>query len=308
MERRKFLQTGVLAGASSVLFTPLGAMAHATEVRSAAGKTFHLNYAPHEGMFKNLAGGDILDQIRFMHDQGFRALEDNGMMKRTPAMQEKIGTLLDKLGMEMGVFVLDKGGNGANTFASGKKEYTDIFLKGCQGAVETAKRVNAKWTTVVPGDFYRSLPMDRQTANVIETLRRGVEVLAPHHLTMVLEPLSDTPNLFLRHSDQTFMICQAVDSPSCKLLYDIYHMQRNEGDLISHMNRCWEEIAYIQIGDNPGRKEPGTGEIHYKNVFRHLYQKGYKGVMGMEHGISRPGKQGEEALIQAYREADDFPA
>jgi hydroxypyruvate isomerase len=272
----------------------------------AKGEPFHLNYAPHDGMFKNLAGKDFLDQIRFMHDQGFRAIEDNGLMGREPAMQEKIGNLLDKLGMEMGVFVLDKGGNGANTFAAGKQENTDIFLKGCRGAIETAKRVNAKWTTVVPGDFERHLPPARQTANTIETLRRGVEILEPHNLVMVLEPLSDTPDLFLRYSDQTYLICKAVNSPCCKILYDIYHMQRNEGDLIRHIDRCWEEIAYIQIGDNPGRKEPGTGEIHYKNVFKHIYDKNYKGVMGMEHGISQPGKEGEIALIEAYRKADDF--
>lgn len=309
MERRNFIKKGVLAGASTMAFGSLSSVKPQMmnlNQHNAKGETFHLNYAPHDGMFKNLAGKDFLDQIRFMYDQGFRAIEDNGLMGREPAMQEKIGNLLDKLGMEMGVFVLDKGGNGANTFAAGKQEYTDIFLKGCRGAVETAKRVNAKWTTVVPGDFDRSLPLDRQTANVIETLRRGVEILEPHNLTMVLEPLSDTPELFLRHSDQTYLICKGVNSPFCKILYDIYHMQRNEGDLIPHIDRCWEEIAYFQIGDNPGRKEPGTGEIHYKNVFRHIYDKNYKGVMGMEHGISRPGKEGELALIEAYRKADDF--
>jgi len=69
---------------------------------------------------------------------------------------------------------------------------------------------------------------------------------------------------------------------------------------------CWDEIAYIQIGDNPGRQEPGTGEINYKNIFRHLHKKGYKGVLGMEHGISGKGKEGEAALIKAYRDADSF--
>lgn len=309
MERRKFIQKGVLAGASTMAFGSLSSIKDQTikiKQLMAKGELFHLNYAPHDGMFKNLAGKDFLDQIRFMHDQGFRAIEDNGLMDREPAMQEKIGNLLDKLGMKMGVFVLDKGGNGANTFAAGKQEHTDIFLKGCREAVETAKRVNAKWTTVVPGDFERHLPLDRQTANTIETLRRGVEILEPHNLVMVLEPLSDTPDLFLRYSDQTYLICKAVNSPCCKILYDIYHMQRNEGDLIRHIDRCWEEIAYIQIGDNPGRKEPGTGEIHYRNVFKHIYDKNYKGVMGMEHGISKPGKEGEIALIKAYRKADDF--
>jgi sugar phosphate isomerase/epimerase len=136
------------------------------------------------------------------------------------------------------------------------------------------------------------------------------EVLAPHGLTMVLEPLSDNPDLFLRTSDQTYMICRAVDSPACKILFDIYHMQRNEGHLIPHMDWAWSEIAYFQIGDVPGRKEPGTGEINYKNVFRHIHTKagqaGQDFVLGMEHGNAVPGVEGERALIDAYVRADGF--
>lgn len=282
------------------------AIASASGAKAAAEKTFNLNYAPHAGMFAAHAGADFIDQIKFMHDQGFRSIEDNGLMKRTVQMQEQIGNTLDKLGMTMGVFVIDKGGNGANTLAAGKKEYIDIFLDGCRRAVDVAKRVNAKWATVVPGDFERSLPIGIQTGNVIEALRRGAEILEPHGLIMVLEPLSDTPDLFLRHSDQTHLICKGVKSPSCKILYDIYHMQKNEGNLITNMEKCWDEIAYIQIGDNPGRKEPGTGEINYRNVFKYIDSKGYKGVLGMEHGNAKPGKDGELALIKAYREADMF--
>jgi hydroxypyruvate isomerase len=255
-------------------------------------------------MFDESAGKDLLDQLSFMADMGFRAIEDNGMMKRTPEMQEKIGKQMAKLGMEMGVFVVDKGGNGANSLAAGKDEYVDIFLKGCKNAVEVAKRVNAKWMTVVPGNFERKLPIGIQTAHVITALRKGAEILEPHGLVMVLEPLSDTPDLFLRHSDQTYMICKAVNSPACKILFDIYHMQKNEGQLITNIDLNWEEIAYIQIGDNPGRKEPTTGEINYKSIFQHLYDKGYKGILGMEHGNSRPGKEGEQAVIDAYRSCD----
>lgn len=282
------------------------AIASVSGAKAAAEKTFNLNYAPHAGMFAAHAGADFIDQIKFMHDQGFRSIEDNGLMKRTVQMQEQIGNTLDKLGMTMGVFVIDKGGNGANTLAAGKKEYIDIFLDGCRKAVDVAKRVNAKWATVVPGDFERSLPIGIQTGNVIEALRRGADILEPHGLIMVLEPLSDTPDLFLRHSDQTHLICKGVKSPSCKILYDIYHMQKNEGNLITNMEKCWDEIAYIQIGDNPGRKEPGTGEINYRNVFKYIDSKGYKGVLGMEHGNAKPGKDGELALIKAYREADMF--
>ncbi|HCW06083.1 MAG TPA: xylose isomerase, partial [Cytophagales bacterium] len=152
----------------------------------------------------------------------------------------------------------------------------------------------------------RSLPMEIQTANVIRALRIASDILAPHGLVMVLEALSDNPDLFLRHTDQTFMICKAVNSPACKFLFDMYHMQRNEGNIIANLDRVWDEIGYLQIGDNPGRNEPGTGEMNYKNIFKHIYDKGYKGVLGMEHGKSKEGKEGEVALIKAYREADDF--
>jgi len=304
MERRKFLKNVSMGGAVAGLSAGVGFGAMASE--NTAPEPFNMKYAPHFGMFRNHAGDDLLDQLTFMRDQGFMALEDNGMMGRTPEMQEKIGKKLEELGMEMGVFVLDKGGNSANTFASGNPEFTKIFLDGCKRAVETAKRVNAKWTTVVPGDFDRRLPLDIQTSNVIDTLRRGAEILEPHGLIMVLEPLSDTPNLFLRYSTQTHLICRGVNSPSCKILYDAYHLQRNEGDLITNINHCWDEIAYFQLGDNPGRKEPGTGEINYRNVFKHIDSKGYTGIMGMEHGNALPGKEGELALIEAYRYADKF--
>jgi hydroxypyruvate isomerase len=271
------------------------------------GKTFNLNYGFHDGMFAAHAGKDFIDQIKWAHDQGFRSIEDNGMMNRTPEMQSKIGDTLAKLGMQMGVFVITTDGwHWKMSLATGKQEFKDLIIRDCKTAVEVAKRCNAKHMTVVPGNFDRSLPMDIQTANVIEALRGGAGVLEKHGLVMVLEPLSDNPDLFLRYSTQTYMICKAVNSPSCKILFDMYHMQRNEGNIITNINRTWEEIGYFQIGDNPGRKEPTTGEMNYKNIFKHIYNKGYRGVMGMEHGNSKPGTEGELALIKAYRESDSF--
>ena len=272
---------------------------------TANANTFSLNYAPHFGMFEQHAGKDYIDQLKFMHEMGFRALEDNEMMEKPVEVQEKIGATLGRLGMDMGVFVIKfPGFFDKSHMTTGDKTWTDMFLKSCREAVETSKRVNAKWATVVPGNFTRNLPMGIQTGNVIEVLKRGAEILEPHKLTMVLEPLSDNPDLFLRHSDQSYMICKAVDSPSCKILFDMYHMQRNEGNMIKNMDLCWSEIAYLQIGDNPGRKEPGTGEVNYANIFEHLRKKNYQGVLGMEHGNFHPGKEGELKLIEAYRKAD----
>ena len=308
MKRSDFLKNGSLLMGASLFSGNLSANTkeNNSEMNTSANQPFKLDYAPHQGMFSATAGKNFLDEIKYYHDLGFRSIEDNGMPGRSPEEQKKIGDLLAKLGMRMGVFVVDKGGNGANTLAAGKQEHVDIFVKGCKEAVEIAKRCNAKWVTVVPGDYARHLPIGIQTANVVEGLRRGAEILELHGITMVLEPLSDSPDLFLRFADQTYEICKAVNSPSCKILYDAYHQQKNEGNLIQLMNMCWSEIAYIQVGDNPGRREPTTGEINYKNVFKWLHEKGYKGIIGMEHGMSKSGKEGEEALVKAYRECDSF--
>jgi len=105
---------------------------------------------------------------------------------------------------------------------------------------------------------------------------------------------------------QAYEICKAVGSPSCKILDDLYHQQITEGNLIPNMDAAWDEIAYFQIGDNPGRKEPTTGEINFMNVFKHIHEKGYRGILGMEHGNSISGKEGERSVIDSYRLVDSF--
>ncbi|QXU39986.1 hydroxypyruvate isomerase family protein [Pedobacter sp. D749] len=307
MKRSEFIRNSLLtAGAitTGAGFTNTFAAEKTNDTLS--DKTFNLDYAPHQGMFQNHAGKSFLDQIQFMYDKGFRSIEDNGYLGRSVEEQDKIGNLLAKLGMRMGVFVVDGGDNWKTSLTTGKKEFRDKFIETCKKSVEAAKRCNAKWLTVVPGFYERNLPYGNQFANVIDAMRAGAEIFEPHGLIMVLETLSDTPELFLQKTNETYAVCKAVKSPSCKILYDIYHMQRTEGDLIKTIDRCWDEIAYIQIGDNPGRKEPTTGEINYKNLFKHLHTKGYKGVMGMEHGNSKGGKEGELAVISAYRAEDNF--
>ena len=305
MQRRHFLrQTGLAAG--SLMSAGLVSSSHASTPLPAE-KPFNLDYGFHDGMFAQHAGKDFVEQIKFGHSMGFRSIEDNGMMSRTPAEQERIGRTLADLGMKMGVFVITTDRwHWSMTLATGKQEWKDRIVRDCHTAVEVAKRCGAKWMTVVPGNFDRSQHIDIQTGHVIDALRMGAEVLEKHGLVMVLEPLSDNPDLFLRTSTQTYMICRAVNSPSCKILFDMYHMQRNEGDIIRNIDRTWNEIGYFQIGDNPGRKEPTTGEMNYKNIFKHIHAKGFKGIMGMEHGNAKPGKDGELALIRAYRESDAF--
>ncbi|HPZ88941.1 MAG TPA: TIM barrel protein [Flavihumibacter sp.] len=305
MQRRAFVQQSLLAGGSLLGGSMVAAASH--RVEDMEEKTFNLNYGFHDGMFRNHAGDNFIDQIKFGHSMGFRAIEDNGMMGRSVDEQKKIGDTLAKLGMTMGVFVVTSDNwHWKMSLTTGKQEFIDRMIKDCKEAIEVGKRCNAKWVTVVPGNFDRSLSLEYQTSNVVNALRKAAAILEPAGLVMVLESLSDNPDLFLRHTDQAYAICQAVNSSSCKFLYDMYHMQRNEGDIIANIDRVWSETPYFQIGDNPGRQEPGTGEMNYRNIFKHIYSKGYKGVMGMEHGISIKGKEGELALIKAYRAADNF--
>lgn len=309
MMRRQFLATGLgagvaatVAGASPQVRTDLAGD------RAAAGSSpdFKLKYAPHFGMFKHSAGNDPVEQLRFMAGEGFTALEDNGMRGRTTDMQETIAAEMQRLDMEMGVFVAHAD-FGKVTFASSRADVREAILAEIRASVETAKRVNAKWCTVVPGRYDQRLAWDYQTANIVENLKRCAEICEPAGLVMVLEPLNarrDHPGLFLTEIPQAYLICRAVDSPSCKILDDLYHQQITEGNLIPNIDLAWDEIGYFQVGDNPGRNEPTTGEINYRNVFRHIHGKGFTGIVGMEHGNSHDGKAGERAVIEAYRACD----
>ena len=269
---------------------------------------FNLKYAPHFGMFKNSAGDNLIDQLNYVADQGFTAFEDNNLKKRTIDNQNKMSKTMQKRGIEMGVFVAHTIHWKEPNLASGDNNKREQFLKEIKESVEVAKRINAKWMTVVPGYKDLRLDLSYQTVNVVDSLKYACEILEPHGLIMVLEPLNflNHPGLFLTESPQAYEICKSVDSPSCKILFDIYHQQIQEGNLLPNIEKCWNEIAYFQIGDNPGRKEPSTGEINYKNIFKYIYNRGFEGILGMEHGNSKKGRDGEIAVIEAYKKVDNF--
>ena len=307
MDRRKILTHTLAAGAVGLSAAAISSKAGAQE--SSKAEPFKLKYAPHFGMFKHSAGNDPIDQIKFMADQGFPALEDNGMMGRDVALQSKIGDTLKSLNMTMGVFVVKRAGGADGMMSKTDKQLKSDLKKSCEKAVETAKRCGATWMTVVPGKTNQKIPYDYQMANLVDNLKTMAEVFEPHGLVMVLEALnwySNHPGLFLQTIPQGYSICKSVNSPACKILDDLYHQQISEGNLIPNMEKAWSEIGYIQVGDNPRRKEPTTGEINYKNIFKWLRKKGYKGVVGMEHGNSIKGIEGEKAVIKAYREVDNF--
>ena len=298
MQRRRFLSASAVAAAGASWLT--------RDAFAEKEPAFTLRYAPHFGMFKESAPGGLLDELRFAHDQGFRAWEDNGMGNRPIEDQEAIGKLMSDLGMTMGV-VSAKTGIKTLNFASRDPEAHQLVLDQIASTVEVAKRVNAGYMTLVSGQVDPRWPREIQIANCIDLLRRAVEIVEPHNITMVMEPLNrfqNHPGSFLQTVTEGFLICEAVDHPNCKVLYDLYHQQIARGNLIPLFDLCRDQIGYLQVGDNPGRKEPGTGEINYAGVFAHVHASGFDGIVGMEHGNAQKGIEGEEAVIAAYRAVD----
>jgi hydroxypyruvate isomerase len=307
VDRRNFLKQGISGAAAVAVAGPRQDVPAPRGPQAGAPAKFKLRYAPSFGQFKAHAGDDLVAQIRFASQEGFTAMFDNGFMERPPAQQEAITVELSKRDMLLGPFVVYSD-FGRKSFVTRDWDIRDMLLKKMRQAAETARRGHAKWALLGVGPFDESLAWEYQTANVVENLKYCMDVCEPAGLVLVIEPLNakDHPGLFLTRIPQAYQICRAVASPSCKIIDDLYHQQITEGNLIPNIEAAGDEIVAYHIGDNPGRKEPGTGEINYRNIFRVLHQKGFQGVLGMEHGQSRPGKAGERAVIDAYRACDDF--
>ncbi|MCJ7580755.1 MAG: TIM barrel protein [Candidatus Aminicenantes bacterium] len=304
--RRKFIG-GAAAVTAALSVNPLRVMSKNSQPVQEEGVDFKLKYAPSLGMFSQHAGKNPIDNLKFMRAQGFRAMFDNGLMDKSVQEQETLAGEMNRLGMDWGPFVAYADFS-KKSFVTRDTEVRQMLSQRMKEAVEVAKRTRSKWALVVPGRYDESLEWDYQTANVVDNLRFLAEICEPSGLVMVLEPLNpwNHPGLFLTKIPQAYQICKAVNSPNCKIINDIYHQQISEGNLIPNIDRSWDETASFHIGDNPGRKEPTTGEINYKNIFKHIFQKGYEGVLCMEHGKKMSGIEGEKAVIAAYRACDDF--
>ena len=292
----------VLAGAAAA---PLVASSAAGGQSNAA--RFSLHFAPHEGSFASR--GNRLEQIAFAADQGFTAWEDNEAASRPIDEQVAMAKALSSRGMKMGVFVaaMPKWAQSRPILGANDGAEREAFLADIRASIDVAKRLEATRVTVVTGFLDPKVPLDIQTARVIDTMRRAGDIVAPHGFALVMEPLNtrtNHPGVYMQSIAQGFAVARGANSPGIKVLADLYHEQIQSGNLIPTLDMCWSEIGYIQFGDNPGRKEPGTGEVNFAGIVCWLRAKKYAGVIGMEHGNSVEGRAGEERLIAAYRTID----
>ncbi len=316
MDRRRFLTTSAVLGSAAIGLgrAEAGETADQPELADSSSEApdgerrkpsrFSMHFAPHFGMFRESAGLDPKAQLEFAAAAGFTAWEYPGIASDSYEVQDAMVKTLEDLDMQLGLITASPSTIWGPHFVLGKEDSREKFLIDCEKAIETAKRVRTQWLLVVPGTRVPNLDMAVQRIHVVEQLKYGAELCARHDMVMVLEhrnPWIDQPNMFLQTLPQAYEIAKLVDSPACKVLCHIYHQQVAAGNLIPNIDQVWDEIRYVRIADTPGRYEPGTGEINYANVLTHLKTKGYTGIVGMDHGISIPGKAGEQAVVEAYR-------
>jgi len=283
----------------SSAFTLLGAsLAEATPYK------YNLRYAPRIGLVNGLS---IEQQLDIYAEWGFLAFEYNGLPRHSNREIEGFRKKMDQLKMSMGVFVVNSGGWKASAMVD--KQFHPQFLKDVEKAVEIHGIIGNECATVTSGLAVPNLSFTEQTNNCIEALKRAGDIAGKTRMVLVLEPLNirvDHAGYFVVFSDHAHQIVSAVNHPNVRILFDIYHQQISEGNVINHFRKYWDSIGYFQVGDVQGRREPETGEVNWKNVFKAIHEKGYEGILGMEHGLSVAGMDGLKKCFEAYRRADSF--
>lgn len=298
MNRRDFCKNMRLAGMATASLPSV--------LRRHLVQSFNMKFSPDFGIFSALAGDDPIDQIKWGYDQGFRAWENTGLKFRSVQEQEKISSTVQNLGMEFGQFVGTMTFENV-TFAGSDETLRKGVLDDIEKSVEIAQRMGTRFVHNVLGVAHPKLPYEFQMANAIDLLRRIAEIYEKHDLIMVMESMNakhDHPGMFLRTIPQAYALAKAVNHPSVKVLFDFYHVQIEEGNVLPTLDLAWDEVAYIQMGDTPGRDEPTSGEINFWNALQHVHDKGYRGFVGLEHGTSIPGKEGAQKALEAYRAVD----
>ena len=292
MNRRELLKNSALAASAASM-----------RAQTAKPAGFRLRYGPRVG----LASGPVPQQLETFAAAGFSAFEHNGLPSNTPQEIEAIRKKMDDLKMSMGTFVVNRGG--WRTTALPDRSAHNTFLADVKRGVELHKMVGNEVATVTSGLAVPHLSFEQQTRNCVEALKRAAEIVEKTKLVLVLEPLNhkvDHAGYFVVYSEHAGEIIGSVNHPQVRILFDMYHQQVSEGNIINHTNMYWDLIGYFQTGDVPGRKEPYTGEMNYQNIFKNLHEKGYKGIIGLEHGLSQPGPAGFQKLVDAYRKADSW--
>ena len=276
--------------------------------------TWSLRYAPHLGyrppfqpLFAASVGSDDpVEQVRFAADNGFAGVLYAAARGRSPAEQQRVGEALATHGLEPGCILYTTFDNLRNTsWATDSAEAREWIGAELAQATVAAQRVGARRLAVLGGaDPQR--PIAYQRAAFVQNLRYAADIAARAGLTLCLETLSrkSIPGMLLEHMPHALAVVRAVDDPAVRLIFDTSHVQIMDGDLLFHLEEAWDSIAIVQLADNPGRLEPGSGEINFESVLRFLARRGYRGLVELEHGWQEPGLESERRGLATLRRLD----
>jgi len=246
-----------------------------------------------EPLFPNLTLPAQIEKVAEAGYQGFefgdwRAADANQIVK-----------LKNKLRLECACLVGNRSVNPQGMGLCDPAE-REGFLAEIRASTEAAKRFESSRLVVLSGFKIPRLSRQQQHASIVEGLKRAHDVVSPHKVTMIVEvintlapvePLNPRGNnhadYYLDRTPEAFDIVREVGSPNVRILYDIYHTQIMEGNLIETIRKNIRDIAHFHVGDVPGRHEPGTGEIHYPNVFKAIRETGFKDFVAMEYVPSK---------------------
>ena len=274
LDRRSFLMAGTGAAAM-----PIAAGLNASNPQDAPiadqGPSRHMEFALNVEMwFRQLP---FAERIRQTAELGFEWVE-------FWAWQGKDLEEIKKVCRETDVRIAQFIGWGFVPGLNNPRNH-DKFVEVITESCKVANDLGATMLTVVGGNDQPDMTQEQMHSHIIAGLKRVLPVIEKAKVMLILEPMNirvDHKGHSLYGSDAAIEICNAVDSPWVKINWDVYHMQITEGDLCRRLREAWDQVGYIQIADNPGRREPGTGEINYTRIFQELASLGYNKPIGVE--------------------------
>lgn len=226
---------------------------------------------------------DFLDRFEAAAKAGFKGVE---YLFPYDFEAAEIRKRLDDNGLTQVLFNLPAGDWGAGERGIAcHPDRVEEFRAGVDRAIAYAKVLGNTQVNCLAGIKPEGVSDDQARQTLVENLRFAAETLEAEGILLIAEPINtrDIPGFFLNRTAQALALFDEVGSNNLKLQYDIYHMQIMEGDLAPTIEANLARIAHVQLADNPGRHEPGTGEINYPFLFAHLDRLGYDGWIGCEY-------------------------
>jgi hydroxypyruvate isomerase len=227
-------------------------------------------------------GMKLPEQMRKVAEAGYQGFEFGDWRAYDPA---EITKLAHQLKLECACLVGNRGVNPKGMGLTNPSE-RERFLAEIAASIKAAQRYQTTRLVTLTANEVPGVSREAQHQSIVEGLKRAHDLVAPHKITLIVEPLNtlvDHQGYYLNHIAEAWQIMREVDSPYIKVLFDIYHVQIMDGNLIKNIRENIAHIGHFHVGDVPGRHEPGTGEIDYRNVFAAIRNTGFRGFVAMEY-------------------------